>query len=440
MPRTKPGTRANRSCASWDQAGRGPFPFPVSPFPSSKASSRPVVTIPLTVSSGCESIVVPPIFTPRDATSWVSMGFVSSATTRPQVGQRNAAARVPSPGSWRSSNCICRSHSTHKNFIVRNAECGMRNCSPRAPELRDDVFPHVFARMEWYSRQHRDPELGGALVRGTPHERAADHVLDHAEQRSLSVVGGTKCAAHRVPGLRGRDGHGEHGRWCGHELGQLLEALDAGREIYEQLVEGAPGDVGQELAQRRGFQGLPPHVSFGFRSPERQRSAVLEEKCHGEAANAFCAHQRLYDVSVQRATGDGEVEQLGSGGPVEIRVEDAGGPPRPRECPRESRRHEALADAALAAQHRHDPPYHGQPVSNAASLGPDLVGEPRPVGFGQLVIGADVEGHWPKDASPDARTLRFTILLPRSVVASCNAIFSVPMIDELKQRLQAEVE
>src|SRR2546422_2119349 len=69
MPRTKPGTRANRSCASRDQAGRGPFPFPVSPFPSSKASSRPVVTIPLTVSSGCESIVVPPIFTPRDARS-----------------------------------------------------------------------------------------------------------------------------------------------------------------------------------------------------------------------------------------------------------------------------------------------------------------------------------------------------------------------------------
>src|SRR6184192_3759978 len=54
--------------------------------------------------------VVPPILTPRDATSWVSMGLVSSATTRPQVGQRNAAANVPSPGSCRSSNCICRSH------------------------------------------------------------------------------------------------------------------------------------------------------------------------------------------------------------------------------------------------------------------------------------------------------------------------------------------
>src|SRR2546426_6177891 len=65
--------------------------------------------------------------------------------------------------------------------------------------------------MEWYPRQHRDPELGGELVRGISHERAADHVLDHAEQRRLPVVGGTKSAAHRVARLGCRDGHGEHG-------------------------------------------------------------------------------------------------------------------------------------------------------------------------------------------------------------------------------------
>src|SRR2546422_7193050 len=29
---------------------------------------------------------------------------------------------------------------------------------------------------------------------------------------------------------------------------------------------------------RGGLEGLPPHVSFGFRPPERQRSAVLEER------------------------------------------------------------------------------------------------------------------------------------------------------------------
>src|SRR5207249_9603373 len=129
---------------------------------------------------------------------------------------------------------------------------------------------------------------------------------------------------------------------------------------------------------------------------------------------------------MQRATCNGEAEKCGDGRPVEIRVEDAGAPPRPRQCPGESGRHEALSDAALAAQHRHHSPYGSEPVGDTAPLGADLVGEPRPVGFGQLVIGADVEGHWPKDASPDATTLRCRVFLQRSVVASCNAIFSLP--------------
>src|SRR6266566_4551920 len=150
----------------------------------------------------------------------------------------------------------------------------------------------------------------------------------------------------------------------GQELGQLLEALHAGREIHEQLVERAPGHIGQEFAQRRRLQGPPPHVSFGFRPPERQRSAILDEKCHGEAANAFCAHQRLDDAVVQRATGNGDAEELGSGGPVEIRVEDAGAPPRPRQCPGESGSHEALPYAALAAQHRDHSPYGSEPVGD----------------------------------------------------------------------------
>src|SRR2546430_11609075 len=85
-----------------------------------------------------------------------------------------------------------------------------------------------------------------------------------------------------------------------------MNARQGGWKLREQLAGGAPAHIGQERAQRGGREGLPPHVSFGFRPPERQRSAVLEEKRHREAANAFCAHQRLYDVSVQRATGDGE--------------------------------------------------------------------------------------------------------------------------------------
>src|SRR5439155_1611107 len=49
--------------------------------------------------------------------------------------------------------------------------------------------------MEWYARQHRDPELGGELVRRASRERAADHVLDHAEQCGLPLDGAAERAA-----------------------------------------------------------------------------------------------------------------------------------------------------------------------------------------------------------------------------------------------------
>src|SRR6266550_3720442 len=160
---------------------------------------------------------------------------------------------------------------------MRNPECGIAH--KRAPELRDDALPHVFARMEWYPRQHRDPELDGELVRGIPHERAADHVLDHAEQGGLPLDRGAERPAYRVPRLEGRNGHGEHGGCYRQQLTQLLEALHTGWEIHEQLVEGAPGHVGQELAQRRGLQGPPPNMRLSLRPAEGERSAILEEKC-----------------------------------------------------------------------------------------------------------------------------------------------------------------
>src|SRR2546425_605436 len=73
----------------------------------SKASPRPVETMLRTVCSGRSGTVLPPISTPSDDTSCVSIGFVSMATTRPHLGHLNVAASVPSPGSCRSPNAIC---------------------------------------------------------------------------------------------------------------------------------------------------------------------------------------------------------------------------------------------------------------------------------------------------------------------------------------------
>src|SRR2546430_8402926 len=85
------------------------------------------------------------------------MGLVSIATTRPHCGQRNAAASVPSPGSCRSSKVICRSQSTHKNFIpMRNAECGIGSVSYRVPDGLSELLPDVGGRVPGHAGQQRD--------------------------------------------------------------------------------------------------------------------------------------------------------------------------------------------------------------------------------------------------------------------------------------------
>src|SRR5437762_4762280 len=313
MPRTKPGTRASRSCAAGDQVGPTVRP---SDGPSWKASSRPVVTIPRTISSGWGGSVAPPIFTPSDATSWVSIGFVSSATTRPHWGQRNAAASVPSPGSWRSSNAIWRSHSTHRNFtgaalpLVHTLKCALGTALPlRAAPRRAHAsacgssrgtkycgcqrIPDVVGRMERDARQYGDPELPSQCVAGVPRERPARHVLDDSEARRAALARRVQGAPHGILRLRGRNGDGDHGWRLGQELGELGEALHAGREIDEQHIQPAPRDVREKLAQRRRLERAAPHEALRLGAAERERPAVLEQQRHREAADAFGAHRRV---------------------------------------------------------------------------------------------------------------------------------------------------
>jgi len=84
-----------------------------------------------------------------------------------------------------------------------------------------------------------------------------------------------------------------------------------------------------------------------------------------------------------------------------------------------------LFPTALAAQDRHHPPYASEPVGDAAPLGHDLVDEARAVGVSQLVIGADVQGHSPKRCLTRRHDATLYDFVRHSVVASCNAIFSL---------------
>src|SRR2546425_5668981 len=111
------------------------------------------------------------------------MGLVSMATTRPQAGHLKAAASVPSPGSWRSSNTIWASQSTQRNFIrLRIADCGLRNDSSRAPDASGKVVPHHGAGMERHACEHCDAEFGREVGTGGAGETPPHHVLDDAQQ------------------------------------------------------------------------------------------------------------------------------------------------------------------------------------------------------------------------------------------------------------------
>ncbi|OLB15485.1 MAG: hypothetical protein AUH12_08385 [Gemmatimonadetes bacterium 13_2_20CM_69_8] len=243
------------------------------------------------------------------------------------------------------------------------------------------------------SRQYRDPELSSQGIAGVAGERPARHVLDDSEARRAAVARGAQRAAHGLLGLRGRNRNGDDGWRLGQELRELREPLHPGRKIDEQHVQPAPRHVRQKLAQRRGLERAPPHEALGLGAVERERTAVLEEQCHREAADALRAHRRLDNPVVQRATGKVEMKQLRGGRAVQIRVQHAHRPARPGQGSCDAGRHEALAHPPFAAHHRHHPSDRCQPLCHTAPLRPDLAGQAGPVGFRQVVVSADIEWH-----------------------------------------------
>src|SRR6266705_773387 len=210
MPRTKLGTRPSRSWASLVQAG------------------PPVTTFVRTISSGSAGTVRPPISTPREDTSWVSIGFVSMATTRPHFGHLKVAARVPSPGSCRSSKLICWSHSTHRNFIA---------------EIRASTSCLVSGN----TCQDPDREFLRGIVGGGPHAVPAHHVLDDPDELRSAVERYPDGATHGIARLWRRDRHREHGGRVAEDIAQLDIALHTGGEVEQQEVEFSPIDIAQQL-------------------------------------------------------------------------------------------------------------------------------------------------------------------------------------------------
>src|SRR6058998_507489 len=139
--------------------------------------------------------------------------------------------------------------------------------------------------MERETGEQGGVEFACQAVARVARKRSARHVLDYAEAGRAAIVDRPERASHRVRGLRGRDGHHEHRRRRGQEIGELLEALDPGRQVHQQQVEGAPGHVGEELAQRGGLERAPP---LAFRGPEAE-SDVWRGALEAAALREFLA-------------------------------------------------------------------------------------------------------------------------------------------------------
>src|SRR2546426_5515275 len=66
--------------------------------------------------------------------------------------------------------------------------------------------------MERETGEQGGVEFACQAVARVARKRSARHVLDYAEAGRAAIVDRPERASHRVRGLRGRDGHHEHGR------------------------------------------------------------------------------------------------------------------------------------------------------------------------------------------------------------------------------------
>src|SRR2546427_7678905 len=88
--------------------------------------------------------------------------------------------------------------------------------------------------MERETGEQGGVEFACQAVARVARKRSARHVLDYAEAGRAAIVDRPERASHRVRGLRGRDGHHEHRRRRGQEIGELLRSEEHTSELQSQ--------------------------------------------------------------------------------------------------------------------------------------------------------------------------------------------------------------
>ena len=222
------------------------------------------------------------------------------------------------------------------------------------------------------------PSKSGPTVPHVGHD-VAGHVLDQPEEPRPALAGECHGAAHDQVGDAGGNRDHDRAGQPGQEIEERRQPIGARREVDEENVERAPGGVGQELTEGRALHGPAPGVGLGLggRVPHDGRVVAGQEQVHRQDANPLGGDGRLHAIPLDPKRLAAHAQHLAHRGAVEVRVEDAHPEPAPRERPREVRGDRALADAALAGDHRHAGADRGHPGGEPRLLRDDLLHDVR---------------------------------------------------------------
>ena len=227
------------------------------------------------------------------------------------------------------------------------------------------------------SSASRPPPPSPKIAKRSPDGRGeAGHVLDHARDLELDLVGHLGRAARDLlrRGLRGRD---DHELGLRQQLGERhRDVAGAGRQVDQEVVELAPGDVLEELRERLVEHRPAPHDGL----------VLLDEEADRHDLQAVGVEREDLALAVDLRAVGAEAEHARDRVAPDVGVEDADALAVGGQRGREVDGQRGLADAALA----------GADADHVLDLGERALGQPAGAAElllqdALLLVGEDVE-------------------------------------------------
>src|SRR5579875_2696958 len=285
----------------------------------------------------------------------------ATPTTWGLPGARHADALHPLEEARRASAHLHRGDDLLEEAVDDAHEGG----GDRVGGVEDGRPPRVAARRHGRVEGHRahegHPDLVGQglaparaeeLVSGAVVAREGAHVLDHPRHPQPALAGHVRHPGGYPGGGLGRSGDDQH-LGAGQRAGQAhLDVPGAGGHVDEQVVEGAPADVLDEVLDGPVEQQAPPHdgLTLGLREQAHGHhlQLPLAQGTHGGHDGPFVLRPLGFEAAL-------EAEHAGHREAPDVGVEQPHGVAPAGEGGGQVDGHGRLAHPALAGGHRHDP-------------------------------------------------------------------------------------